>query len=72
MPVDRLSDQDIFMVEEYFSRRSGLVHGELLALRILDSLYQRMGISERVTDPRAADRFLAELWAAASRREGKV
>ena len=46
LPVERLTDQDIALIESFLQRRDKLTNREVLAHHILHSLYQRMGIEK--------------------------
>jgi len=44
LPLERLQQQDIQIVEDFLARRSQLANGPFLAAQILKRLYMRMGI----------------------------
>lgn len=46
LPIERLTSQDIALIESYLQRRGTLTNREILTRRILHNLYQRMGIEQ--------------------------
>jgi hypothetical protein len=69
LPVEKLTDQDLSLVRQYFSRRLGIVREETLAAQILARPYQRMEIQDRLDDPKSAATALAEILAEIHGRE---
>jgi len=61
LPVSRLTNQDILLAEEYFRRREGIVHNDMLAVQIAASLYKKMGIADLPVDRNGAEKALAEI-----------
>ena len=55
LPLERLQQQDIQMLEDFLSRRSELANASFLAIQILKRLYQRMDFDppEDLTRPEA-------------------
>ncbi len=43
-PVERLSNEDLNMIEDFLIRREQLTHREMLAIQILNTLHQRLGL----------------------------
>jgi len=67
LPVNRLNNQDILLAEEYFRRRQGIVHNDMLAVQIAASLYKKMGITDQPVDRNGAEKALAEILVAVHR-----
>jgi uncharacterized RDD family membrane protein YckC len=68
LPVDRLSNEDVLLIQEFFSRRIDLVQSDALAARILSAAYKHMGISDRPIEPSSAGSILAAILAEVRRR----
>jgi uncharacterized RDD family membrane protein YckC len=69
LPVERLSNQDILLIQQFFGRRIDIVQSDALAAQILSAAYKRMGISDRPIEPRSAGSILAQILAEVRRRE---
>jgi uncharacterized RDD family membrane protein YckC len=61
LPVERLSEQDLRLVEEFFRRRHDLATRADLAQRLLRQLYEQMGLEPPQLDPLLAEDLLAEI-----------
>jgi len=68
LPVERLSNQDILLIQQFFSRRTDMVQSDALAAQILSATYKRMGITDRIIEPSSAGSLLAGILAEVSRR----
>lgn len=68
LPVERLTAQEIDMLEEYFRRRDELTNRNALALQIARRLCSRMGIAADNIKPYQAERFLSDVLLAQRRR----
>ena len=44
LPLERLSNDDLHLIEDFLLRRDQLTHRETLAIRILNKIYQRLGV----------------------------
>ena len=68
-PVERLTNNDLSLIEDFLLRRDQLTHRESLAIQILNTLYQRLGLPlPSLSKPEAED-MLAALLLAAQNRE---
>jgi uncharacterized RDD family membrane protein YckC len=66
-PVERLTNNDLSMIEDFLLRRDQLTNREVLAMQVLNSLYQRMGLPlSTVSKLEAENRLAAILLAARS------
>lgn len=70
LPVERLTAQEIEMLEEYFRRRDELANRTPLAMQIARRLCSSMGISAGNIQPYQAERFLSDVLLAQRRRGG--
>ncbi len=61
LPVERLTDRDIVMVEEYLQRRSQLAGRATLAAQIVESLHKRMEIPFAPMDTPQLERWLSDV-----------
>lgn len=61
LPVERLSERDIQMVEDFFRRRSELNNRDDLARQLARSLCGRMGVPDPALPAEENERFLADL-----------
>jgi uncharacterized RDD family membrane protein YckC len=43
-PIERLTNDDLSLIEDFFSRRDQLTHRETLAIQILTTLHSRLGL----------------------------
>lgn len=69
-PLERLSERDMQMMEDYLLRRANLANRPQLAAHILSSLYSHLGLPAESIPNREADDVLAAIYRAArSRRE---
>ena len=46
-PVERLTDEDLNLIEDFLLRRDQLTHRDSLAIQILNTLHQRLGLPPR-------------------------
>lgn len=70
LPVERLSAQEIEMVEDYFRRRHELANRDAIAWQMARSLCNRMGIASDTIKSYQAERFLSDVQQAHRRRSG--
>ena len=61
LPLERLEQQDIQLLEDFLSRRSELVNAQSLAIQILQRLYTRMGQEPPENTDRPVGQLLAIL-----------
>jgi uncharacterized RDD family membrane protein YckC len=67
-PIERLTDNDLSLIEDFLTRRDQLTHRESLAIQILNTLYQRLGLPlPTLSKLEAEDRLVAILHAAQNR-----
>lgn len=71
LPVERLSAQEIAMVEDYFHRRQELANGSAIAWQMTRSLCSRMGIPTDSIKSYQAERFLSDVLQAHRRRSAR-
>lgn len=72
-PVERLTNTDLSLIEDFLLRRDQMTHRDQLAVQILNTIYTRVGlpVPELVYPPRydAEDRLASILMAAQSREK---
>ena len=67
-PIERLTDNDLSLIEDFLMRRDQLTHREALAVQILNTLYQRLGLPlPTLSKLEAEDRLAAILHIAQNR-----
>jgi uncharacterized RDD family membrane protein YckC len=67
-PIERLTNNDLNLIEDFLGRRDQLTHRESLAIQILHTLYQRLGLPlPTLSKLEAEDRLAAILHAAQNR-----
>jgi uncharacterized RDD family membrane protein YckC len=67
-PVERLTNNDLSLIEDFLMRRDQLTHRESLAIQILNTLYQRLGLPlPTLSKLEAEDKLAAILYAAQNR-----
>lgn len=67
-PIERLTDNDLSLIEDFLMRRDQLTHREALAVQILNTLYQRLGLPlPTLSKLEAEDRLAAILHTAQNR-----
>jgi uncharacterized RDD family membrane protein YckC len=70
-PIERLTNNDLSLIEDFLLRRDQLTHRESLAVQILNTLYQRLGLPlSTLSKTEAEDRLAAILQAAQNRGQG--
>ena len=68
-PVERLTNNDLSLIEDFLLRRDQLTHREFLAIQILNTLHQRLGLPlPTLSKPEAEDMLAAILLAAQNRQ----
>ena len=60
-PVERLTNDDLHLIEDYLLRRHQLTHGDQLAVQILNTLNIRLGLPQRTMTPSEAEEVLATI-----------
>jgi uncharacterized RDD family membrane protein YckC len=70
-PVERLTNNDLSVIEDFLRRREQLTHREALALQILNSLYQRMGLPLPTISKLEAENRLAAILLAAQSQDSE-
>ena len=68
-PVERLTDNDLRLIEDFLMRRYQLTHRESLAVQILNTLYQRLGLPLPTISRLEAEDTLAAILLAAQNRD---
>ncbi len=71
-PIERLSNDDLGLIEDFLSRRDQLTHRETLAIQILNTLFTRLGLSlPTMSRVEAEDTLVAIMQAMQKRLEEK-
>jgi len=68
-PVERLTNNDLSLIENFLIRRGQLTHRESLAIQILNTLYQRLGLPAPALSRHEAEDTLAAILQAAQKRD---
>ena len=68
-PVERLTNNDLSLIEDFLMRRDQLTHRESLAIQILNTLHQRLGVPLPTLGKAEAEDMLAAILLAAQNRE---
>jgi uncharacterized RDD family membrane protein YckC len=68
-PVERLSNDDLSLIEDFLLRRDQLTHRASLAVQILNTLHQRLGLPVPAIDRLEAEDTLVAILQAAQSRE---
>lgn len=68
-PVERLTNNDLSLIEDFLIRRDQLTHRESLAIQILNTLYQRLGLPVPELSRHEAEDTLAAILQAAQNRD---
>ncbi len=68
-PFERLTNDDLSLIENFLQRRNQLTHRDQLALQILSVLYRRLGLPEPTMTRFQAEDTLAAILLAAQNRE---
>jgi uncharacterized RDD family membrane protein YckC len=69
LPVEKLTNENILLIQQFFSRRMDMIQSDTLAAQILSAAYKRMGISGRSASPTNAGSILGAILAEVRRRE---
>jgi uncharacterized RDD family membrane protein YckC len=67
-PIDRLSNNDLTLIEDFLQRRDQLTHRDQLAVQILNTLHQRVGLPLPALSRYEAEDTLAAILQAAQNR----
>jgi uncharacterized RDD family membrane protein YckC len=71
-PIERLSNDDLSLIEDFLSRRDQLTHRETLAVQILNTLHARLGLPlPAISRVEAEDTLVAIMQAMQKRMEEK-
>jgi uncharacterized RDD family membrane protein YckC len=68
-PVERLTNDDLSLIEDFLLRRDQLTHRASLAVQILNALYQRLGLPLPTTSQLEAEDTLVAILQAAQNRQ---
>ena len=68
-PVERLTNNDLSLIENFLLRRDQLTHRESLAIQILNTLHQRLDVPLPTLSKAEAEDMLAAILLAAQNRE---
>ncbi len=68
-PIERLTNDDLNLIENFLQRRDQLTHRDQLALQILTTLHRRLGLPEPTMSRFEAEDTLAAIVLAAQNRE---
>lgn len=68
-PVERLTNNDLSLIENLLTRRDQLTHRDQLAIQILNTLYQRLGLPLPTVNRLEAEDMLAAILQAAHNRD---
>jgi uncharacterized RDD family membrane protein YckC len=68
-PVERLTNNDLSLIEDFLQRRDQLTHRDQLAVQILNTLYQRLGLPLPALSRYEAEDTLAAILQAAQNRD---
>ncbi len=68
-PVERLTNNDLSLIEDFLLRRDQLTHRESLAIQILNTLHQRLGLPLPTLSKAEAEDWLAAILQAAQTRQ---
>jgi uncharacterized RDD family membrane protein YckC len=68
-PIERLTNNDLSLIEDFLLRRDQLTHREALAIQILNTLYQRLGLPLPTLSKLEAEDKLAAILHAAQNRD---
>lgn len=68
-PVERLTNNDLNLIENFLQRRDQLTHRDQLALQILNTLYQRFGLPLLTLNRHEAEDTLAAILQAAQNQD---
>jgi uncharacterized RDD family membrane protein YckC len=69
-PIERLTNEDISLIEDFLSRRDQLTHRDTLAIQILNTLHTRLGLPQpAINRIEAEDTLLAILQAVQKKDE---
>jgi len=66
-PVERLTNNDLNLIEDFLQRRDQLTHRNQLAVQILNTLYARLGLPPRTVNQTEAEDLLASILDAAQK-----
>jgi uncharacterized RDD family membrane protein YckC len=68
-PVERLTNNDLNLIEDFLQRRDQLTHRDQLAIQILNTLHQRLGLPLPTLSRHEAEDKLAAILQAAQNRD---
>jgi uncharacterized RDD family membrane protein YckC len=70
-PVERLTNDDLNLIEDFLLRRDQLTHRDQLAIQILNTLHRRLGLPEPTLSKREAEDTLAAILMATQSRDNE-
>jgi uncharacterized RDD family membrane protein YckC len=68
-PIERLTNNDLSLIEDFLMRRDQLTHRASLAIQILNTLHQRLGLPQPTINRLEAEDTLAAILHAAQNRD---
>jgi uncharacterized RDD family membrane protein YckC len=68
-PIERLTDNDLSLIEDFLQRRDQLTHRDQLAVQILNTLHSRLGLPMPTISQTEAEDTLAAILQAVQNRE---
>jgi uncharacterized RDD family membrane protein YckC len=70
-PIERLSNDDLNLIENFLQRRDQLTHRDQLAIQILNTLYRRLGLPQPTLSRHEAEDTLAAILLATQSRDNE-
>ncbi len=70
-PLERLTNDDLTLIEDFLLRRDQLTHRHALAVQIVNTLHSRLSLPLPSINQTDAEDFLAALWQAVQKKEEK-
>ncbi|HEX2994647.1 MAG TPA: hypothetical protein VHP14_07480, partial [Anaerolineales bacterium] len=67
-PIERLTNDELSLIENFLLRRDQLTHRNQLAIQILNTLHQRLGLPQPAVNKLEAEDTLAAIMLAAQNR----
>lgn len=68
-PIERLTNDDLNLIEDFLSRREQLTHREALAVQILSTLHTRLGLPQPATSRFEAEDILSAILLEVQKRQ---
>lgn len=70
-PIERLTNNDLNLIEDFLQRRDQLTHRDQLAIQIVNTLHQRLGLSLPALNRHEAEDMLAAILQASQNRDNE-